>query len=209
MLLLTWEYEVCHDSILPFLCVAHKRHVNVHYHEGHRCQERNDPDAHSIVTRRVILVEDALGLGTVDSVDVSLCCDASEHHQGKYLHWNRGKKMVPFNELQQHKKTHTARLSGLPINFTLHTLHYCRVRPLLSFRQSLVSVHESTKIAINPVVAIHFYCCLMKNPLRAGTIWKTLPLWCIRRNSDIRYLSLLPKKAQQPEALLSQRRRRR
>lgn len=85
----TREGQVCHDGVLPFLCVAHEGDVNVHQKEEHTCQEANHPDADSVVACGVILVEDALCLWAVGSVDVAFCCDAGKHHHGKQLHQNR------------------------------------------------------------------------------------------------------------------------
>ncbi len=83
MLQLTWESQVGHDNIFPFLCVAHKRHVNIQHQEGHTCQEGNHPDADGVLARRVVLVEEALCLRAEGRIDVSLCGDAGKNHQGK------------------------------------------------------------------------------------------------------------------------------
>lgn len=84
---LTWEPQVRHDNVFPVLWVAHKRHVNIQCQEGYAGQEGDHADAYGVLARRVVLVENAVALFTVATVDVSLCCDAAKHHQGKYLQW--------------------------------------------------------------------------------------------------------------------------
>lgn len=83
MFLLTWESQVYNEQGLPFRSDAHKRQVNVQQQEEHTCQEANHADANSVTARRVILVEDALGLRIEGRVDVSLCGDAGKHHHAK------------------------------------------------------------------------------------------------------------------------------
>lgn len=91
MLLLTWESQVCKDSILPLLFIVHKRQVNIQKQEDYTRQEANHPDANSVAARRVALVKDAMRLWAPRRVDVSLCGDAGKHHHGKQLLEKRGK----------------------------------------------------------------------------------------------------------------------
>lgn len=86
----TREAQVRQDGVLPLSHVAGKRHVDVQQEEGHARQEADDAYADGIVTRRVVLVEDALHLGVFGGVDVALSRDAGEHHQGKQLRGAKG-----------------------------------------------------------------------------------------------------------------------
>lgn len=114
---ITWESQISDDGVLPLLSVAHERNVNIQHQEGHTGQEGDHADADGIVTRWIILVKDALCLSAVGCVDVSLCGDAGEHHQGKDLYTQRkgeDKWMVKdllyiifkaFNDLHRCKKS--------------------------------------------------------------------------------------------------------
>lgn len=84
-LLLTWESQVGHDGIFSFLCVAHKGQINIQHEEGHADQEGDHPDTNSIAARRITVVENALPLRFVHSVDVAFSSDGSKHHDGKHL----------------------------------------------------------------------------------------------------------------------------
>lgn len=126
MCLLTWEPQVCNNSIFSFLGVAHKRQVNIQHQETHTCQEGNHTDTNSIMTCCVIVVEDALRFGTVDRVDVSFCRDAGKHDQSKDLKQRKEQGGLQWFAKTQEKtvllKEHAAGFSSLPINFTL--LHF-------------------------------------------------------------------------------------
>lgn len=86
----TREAQVRQDGVLPLRHVAGERQVDVQQDEGHTRQEADDADADGVVTRRVVLVEDALRLGVFGGVDVALRRDAGEHHQGKQLRGTKG-----------------------------------------------------------------------------------------------------------------------
>lgn len=87
--MLTRESQVSNDSKPPLLCVAHKRQVNVQHEEGHTCQESNHPDTDCIMTRRVVVIENAFDLSFVGGVDVALSRDTGKHHHGKNLQKKR------------------------------------------------------------------------------------------------------------------------